>query len=395
LLEHFWWGSIFLVNVPVVIISIPLVYRYIPTSRDPHPQRLDLPGSVLSMVGLSVLLWVIIGAPAWGWTSTTTIGGFVAAIALLGSFVAWELHTPTPMLDMTFFRDPRFTVACVSITMAFFSAQGSTFMNAQMFQIVFGYTPLETGIRMTPYILTFVLAAWLAPRINERLGTKFVVTLGLLIASGGMFLQLGVHVNSSYLRAILGLACMATGMGLATPPATEAIMGSLPREKAGVGSAMNDTARLAGGALGIAVLGSILATQYQSTMARAVSRLPVSRNVADLAVSSAASVGGLAERIGGRTGAVMLDVSRHAWLHGRNTAALVAGIMLLGGALLALVYLPAHAAYHHLNPTEVLPIDMVIDDTQLGISDDDERRTADRGGAPAPAEVGDATDAVP
>jgi DHA2 family multidrug resistance protein-like MFS transporter len=241
-----------------------------------------------------------------------------------------------------------------------------------MFQIVFGYTPLETGIRMTPYILTFVLAAWFAPRINERLGTKFVVTLGLLVASAGMFLQLGVHVNSSYLRAVAGLACMATGMGLATPPATEAIMGSLPRAKAGVGSAMNDTARLTGGALGIAVLGSILATQYQSSMARAVSKLPISANVAKLAVTSAASVSGLAERVGGRTGAVLLDVSRHAWLDGRNTAALVGGIMLLGGALLALVYLPAHATYHHLNPTEVLPIDMVIDDAELGLTESGE-----------------------
>jgi hypothetical protein len=313
-------------------------------------------------------------------------------LLLIVAFVLWELQTPAPMLDMTFFRDPRFTVACVSITMAFFSAQGSTFMNAQMFQIVFGYTPLETGVRMMPYILTFVLAAWLAPRINERLGTKLVVTAGLVVAAGGMFLQLGVHVNSPYLRAVAGLACMAIGMGLATPPATEAIMGSLPREKAGVGSAMNDAARLTGGALGIAVLGSILATQYQSTMTRAVEKLSISRGAAETAVTSAASVGNLAERVGGRTGDLLLDVSRHAWLHGRNTAALVAGIMLLGGALLALVYLPAHAAHHHLNPTEVPDRQVTTTPSLACPRPASGRRTV---GTTRCADAADAPDAVP
>jgi hypothetical protein len=290
---------------------------------------------------------------------------------VLAAFVLWELRTTNPMLDMSFFRDPRFTVACLAITMAFFSAQGSTFMNAQMFQLVFGYSPLETGIRMVPYILTFVLGASIAPRINERSGTK-------LVSASGMFIQLGVHVDSSYLRTVVGIALVAGGMGLATPPATEAIMGSVPREKAGVGSAMNDTTRLTGGALGVAVLGSILATQYRSSMSAAVHRLSVPGAVARAAESSAASVGQLSARLGGRTGELLLEASRTAWLHGRNSAALVGGTMLLGGALLAFVYLPAHAPHHHLNASEILPNDIVIDDDEM----DAASRRGASGGAP-------------
>jgi EmrB/QacA subfamily drug resistance transporter len=367
LLAHFWWGSVFLVNVPVVVIAVPLVYAFVPTSRDPNPHRIDVVGSLCSMVGLSLLLWSIIGAPERGWTSTGSLVLFGAAIAVLAGFVLWELRTANPMLDMSFFRDPRFTVACLAITMAFFAAQGSTFMNAQMFQLVFGYTPLEAGIRMVPYILMFVLGAWMAPRINERVGTKLVVAGGLLVSASGMFIQLGVHVDSSYFRAVVGIALVAGGMGLATPPATEAIMGSVPREKAGVGSAMNDTTRLTGGALGVAVLGSILATQYRSSMGDAVHRLSVPAAVARTAESSAASVGQLSARLGGRSGELLLEASRTAWLHGRNSAALVGGIMLFGGALLAFAYLPARAPHHHLNASEILPNDIVIDDDEMDV----------------------------
>ena len=369
LLAHFWWGSVFLVNVPIVVIVIPLSYAFIPTSRDPHPHRLDLLGSLLSIVGLSVLLWAIIGAPDRGWTSTASIVGFAAAVLTIGAFVLWELHNPEPMLDMTFFRDPRFTVASLAIMMAFFAVVGGLFLNSQMYQIVFGYSPLETGVRLLPFVTAYILAAFAAPRIAESTGSKWIVSGGLALAGVGLLIQAGVQVDSSYFRAIIGLIVMAAGMGLATPSATESIMGSLPREKAGVGSAMNDTTRQMGGALGVAVMGSILASQFHSSMTDATSTRGIPPNLLAQARDSAVAAIALAERVGGPTGEALLAVVRHSWLHGKNTATVVAAVMVLAGALLALLYLPAQALHHHLNPTEYLPTEIVIDDDEVPDAD--------------------------
>ena len=369
LLAHFWWGSVFLVNVPIVVIVIPLSYAFIPTSRDPHPHRLDLLGSLLSIVGLSVLLWAIIGAPDRGWTSTASIVGFAAAVLTIGAFVLWELHNPEPMLDMTFFRDPRFTVASLAIMMAFFAVVGGLFLNSQMYQIVFGYSPLETGVRLLPFVTAYILAAFAAPRIAESTGSKWIVSGGLALAGVGLLIQAGVQVDSSYFRAIIGLIVMAAGMGLATPSATESIMGSLPREKAGVGSAMNDTTRQMGGALGVAVMGSILASQFHSSMTDATSTRGIPPNLLAQARDSAVAAIALAERVGGPTGEALLAVVRHSWLHGKNTATVVAAVMVLAGALLAFLYLPAQALHHHLNPTEYLPTEIVIDDDEVPDAD--------------------------
>ncbi|MFN8026357.1 MAG: MFS transporter [Acidimicrobiia bacterium] len=370
LLAHFWWGSVFLVNVPIVMIVIPMAYVFVPTSRDPHPHRLDLVGSLLSIVGLSVLLWAIIGAPDRGWLSGTSLAAFVAAAIAIGAFVLWELHNPEPMLDMTFFRNPRFTVASLAIMMAFFAVVGGLFLNSQMYQIVFGYSPLETGVRLLPFVCAYIVAAFLAPRIAESTGSKWIVAGGLTVAGVGLLVQAGVHVDSSYFRAIIGLIVMASGMGLATPSATESIMGSLPKEKAGVGSAMNDTTRQMGGALGVAVMGSILASQFRSAMSDAVGTRGLSRDLFERAHDSAVTAISVAERVGGPAGEALLDVARHSWLQGKNVATVVAAVMVLAGALLSFLYLPAQALHHHLNPTEYLPTEIVIDDDEIPDPDD-------------------------
>jgi EmrB/QacA subfamily drug resistance transporter len=371
LLAHFWWGSVFLVNVPVVVIAVVLGHFVVPTSRDPHPQRIDVAGALLSIVGLSVLLWTIIGAPERGWGSSGTIAGFAVAVVTLAAFVLWELHSSHPMLDMTFFRDPRFTVASIAITMSFFAVMGSLFLVSQMFQFVLGYSALEAGVRLMPFALAFVAAAPIAPRLVERLGTKWMVAGGFGLAAAGLYLLSGVDAHSSYPRAIVGLVVMAIGMGFAMPSATESIMGSLPREKAGVGSAMNDTTRQTGGALGIAVLGSILVSQYRSSLAGAAGHLGLSHATLARAQDSASSVLELAGRLGGRTGSTLVAAARGAWIDGMSLATAVAAAMVLGGALLALAYLPARDGTHHLNMSEILPVDIVIDDDQLDAAPDD------------------------
>jgi MFS transporter, DHA2 family, multidrug resistance protein len=365
LLAHFWWGSIFLVNVPVVIGALTLGHFVLPESKDPHASRLDLVGSVLSIVGLSVLLWTIIGAPERGWLSSASIIGFAASAVGLAAFVLWELRNPEPMLDVTFFRNPRFTVASVAITMSFFAVVGTLFLVSQMFQFVLGYEPLEAGVRLIPFALAYVAVAPVAPRLVEHVGSKRLVAIGFAVASIGLFLLSGVSADSSYPRVIVGLIVMAFGMGMAVPSATESIMGSLPKEKAGVGSAMNDTTRQAGAALGVAVLGSILVSGYRSALAADAARLHLPKGTLAQSQASVGKALQFAQQLGGRIGTGLGNAARDAWVHGMNVSTFVAAAMVLGAGLLALAYLPAEAGTHHLNASEVLPVDIVIDDDQL------------------------------
>ena len=248
-----------------------------PTSRDPSTPRLDPVGALLSMVGLSLLLWTIIQAPERGWGSTATIAGFVGSIAVIGAFAFWETHRDQPMLDLTFFRNPRFTVANVAVTMAFFAIAGAVFIVTQMLQFILGYNPLEAGIGLLPVAIMFMVFAPVAPRVVERFGSKRLVGFGLIGGACGLLILATVHADSSYVHIALGLVCMSGGMSMAMPSATESIMGSVPKEKAGVGSAMNDTTRQAGGALGVAVLGSVLASGFTAELGRRLSELSVER----------------------------------------------------------------------------------------------------------------------
>ncbi|TMK55436.1 MAG: MFS transporter [Actinobacteria bacterium] len=363
LLGRFWWGSIFLVNVPVAFGALILGRFFLPTSKDPSAPRLDPIGAALSMAALSALLWAIIGAPARGWASAGTLGFLLLAFAVLGLFAAWELHTDHPMLDVSFFRNPRFTVASLAITSGFFAISGALFLVTQLLQSVMGYNTLQAGLRIAPIAVVLIIGGPLSPRLVERFGTKRMVAFGLCTAACGLVLLGSVGIDSPYLLVLGGLVTMALGMSMTMAPATESIMGSLPREKAGVGSAVNDTTRQTGGALGVAVLGSILASGYQS-------HLHVSLRGAD-AVTARSSVGAavqLGERISGRVGHTVIDVARSAYVHGMHLSFLVGAAILVCGAVLAIAFLPARAPYRELDATEYLPTDIVVDPSQLAPS---------------------------
>jgi EmrB/QacA subfamily drug resistance transporter len=294
LLENFWWGSIFLINVFVVIAALVAGFFLIPRSREKIHAPLDPLGALLSIAGLSALVYGIIEAPDNGWASTQTIVTFVIAVAILAGFVAWQLKAKEPMLDLRFFKNPRFTAATTAITLVFFAMFGSYFLFTQYLQFVHGYDPLSAGLRILPWALAYMASATQSAKLVERYGQRLVVSSGLVIAAAGLAIVAATStLTSSYWLFAIGLVVQATGMGFTTAPSTGAIMRSLPLHKAGVGSAVNDTTRELGGALGVAVLGSLVASHFRSSFSSAVSGLPAraTHSLAE-ALQHAAAVGG-------------------------------------------------------------------------------------------------------
>jgi EmrB/QacA subfamily drug resistance transporter len=342
LLENYWWGSVFLINVFVVAVAIGLGFFLVPESKDPEATPLDPVGAGLSIVGLVALVYAIIEAPDVGWTDPLVLTAFGLAAVLIVAFLWWESRTEHPMLQLSFFENPRFSAASVAITLVFFAMFGTVFLNTQYLQFVLGYTPLEAGVRVMP-VATMIVAAPLSARFAERFGTKRVVTTGLVIVSVAMSILATITVDTGYGRVAVALAILGMGMGTAMAPATESIMGSLPLAKAGVGSAMNDTTRQIGGALGVAILGSILASSYGSAMAPAVANLPA--EAAEIAGDSVGGAMAVASQIGA-AGARLVDAASAAFIGGMNSAIWVAAGVALLGAVVTFLWLPARGADH-------------------------------------------------
>ena len=339
LLENFWWGSVFLINVFVVIAAIVLGFFLIPESKDPAATPLDPIGAGLSIVGLVALVYAIIEAPSKGWTDPVVLAAFGVAALLITVFLWWETRTEHPMLQLSFFENPRFSAASIAITLVFFAMFGTVFLNTQYLQFVLGFSPLEAGFRVMP-VATMIVAAPLSARFAERFGTKRVVTTGLVIVAVAMSILATITVDTGYGRVAIALMILGAGMGTAMAPATESIMGSLPLAKAGVGSAMNDTTRQIGGALGVAILGSILASSYGSAMEPVVSGLPTeAAEIAGDSIGGAAAVASQA----GEAGAALMDAASAAFIGGMETAVWVAAGVALLGAVVTYLWLPARA----------------------------------------------------
>jgi EmrB/QacA subfamily drug resistance transporter len=337
LLERFWWGSVFLVNVPVVVVAILAGWPLVPESRDPRATPLDPLGAGLSIAALVTLVYGIIEAPDNGWTDPAILGLFGVAAVLSAAFIWWELHAEHPMLRIEFFRNPRFSAASGAIMLVFFALFGSVFLLTQHLQFVLGYTPLEAGVRILP-LATLIVAAPLSARIVERIGTKVVVFAGLLTVSASLWLLSTVDVASGFGTVAASLAILGIGMGFTMAPATESIMGSLPLAKAGVGSAMNDTTRQIGGALGVAVLGSILASSYGAAIEPALRGAPPA--VALAAADSIGAASTVAARLGAQ-GQGLLDASRSAFVEGMGDAVLIGAAVAACAGVLVLLFLPA------------------------------------------------------
>jgi len=341
LVEHFWWGSAFAINVPVTITALILGALIVPTSRDRHPSKLDPIGALLSMIGLGVFVYGLIEAPKWGWASVTSLGIIGAGIAVLGIFALWELHTKSPMLDVRLFKDRRFGVSSVVMSLVFLTMFGFFFVVSQLFQLVLGYGPFESGLRMLPIMPVMIIFSTRAAGLVERFGARTVVTTGMLLTAAGVLILSFLTASSGYGHVLLGMFVMASGMGLTMTPMTELIMSSVPRDKAGVGSAMNDTTREVGTTLGVAILGSILSSGYTSNLGGAVSGLPESARHA--AEGSLAGALGVAHQIGGTQGAALVDAAKTAWADGLHLSLMIGAGIVLFAAAIAARYLPRKA----------------------------------------------------
>ncbi len=341
LLDHFWWGSVFIVNVPIVVGALIAIRFFVPDSRNPNTHPIDWTGALLSIVGLVALVWAIIEAPSDGWSSAPIVAAFVVAAVALTTFVWWERRTTYPMLDVRFFRNPRFTAASLTVTLVFFALFGFIFLATQYLQFVLRYTPLEAGVRTLPFAGAMMITAPLSSKFVEWLGTKRVVVTGMLLFATGMVVASTSTVGSGYPRVLVAMLLLGSGMGLAVAPSTESIMGSLPRHQAGVGSAVNDTSREVGGALGVAVIGSLLSSIYGS---RVLDQLPsaVPAGARDAASDSLGGALAVSAQLG-RAGNALAEGAREAFVFAMSRASLVTAAIAVVGAVVAWRFLPARA----------------------------------------------------
>jgi hypothetical protein len=336
---------VFFVNLPVAAVVVVAASFVIPESSESHAPRFDIGGLLWSILAISALVFTIIEAPEFGWASAKTLAGFAIAGVLLAAFVRWELRHPHPMLPVAIFGNLRFSAASVAITSAFFALFGFIFLITQYFQLVRGYRPLEAGVRTLPVAFSIAAAAVISPRLVNRFGTTAVVRTGLALLAGAfLWIGLRVEVGTDYLEIVGQMVLLGLGLGSTTAPATESIMGSLSVDKAGIGSAVNDTTRELGGTLGVAIIGSVFSSFYVASLDKAggvFRSLPaeaqaITKDAVGAARSIAAQLGPNAQPF--------LDQVNEAFLSGLAVGCCVAAGVAAAGALFASRFLPARAS---------------------------------------------------
>ncbi|MEX2983104.1 MFS transporter [Streptomyces sp. C36] len=267
LLNHYWWGSIFLINLPVAVLGLLAVLKWVPESKNPTGDRPDLLGALLSTIGMTGVVFAIISGPGHGWTSGRVLGSAAVGVVTLALFALWERRCPYPMLDMHFFRNSRFVGAVSGGILVAFGMGGSFFLLGQHLQLVLHYDPLETGLRMTPLALVIVVLNFtgVGARLLPKIGTPVAIAggMGLLAAGLAAIAVLGAH---GYNGMLLGLVLMGIGIALSMPAMATAVMSAIPPEKAGVGAGVNGTLQECGNGLGVAVLGAVLNSRFAALL---------------------------------------------------------------------------------------------------------------------------------
>ncbi|MEU7022933.1 MFS transporter [Streptomyces sp. NPDC046203] len=341
LLEHFWWGSIFLVNVPVVIVALVLMAWLVPDSRDPRPGRIDLPGVLLSVLGLVLLVYGIIrGGELASLTDVTVLLPALGGLAVLVAFVLYERRTDHPALDVSYFRKPAFSAAVAAIALVFFALMGVTFFSAFYLQSVRSYSALESGLLILPLAVAQMIFAPRARHVVDRFGAKAVCTVGMLAVAVGLaaFAFFGAGTPVWIMEVVFFV--QGAGMAHIMPPVTVTVMQALPREKAGSGSAINNTFRQVGGALGVAVLGSVLSTTYRGEIDEHLAGLPA--GLRETAGESIEATLGVAAKIG-PAGRDLVAPAYDAFLDAMHVTALGSAAVAVLGAIVVALFLPGRA----------------------------------------------------
>jgi EmrB/QacA subfamily drug resistance transporter len=344
LLSHFWWGSVFLVNVPIALMGLLATILVVPNSKDPNTKPSDPVGAGLSIVGMGLLLWGIIEAPDRSWTSPLVLGALGAAVVVLAAFTVWEQHSSHPMLHISFFSSRRFSGAVGAMGLVMFALMGGLFLLTQYLQFSLGYSPLETGVRIAPIAAVLLVVAPLSSVMVRFVGTKSVVFTGMALVAIGFGLLSKVTVHDGYMHVLPAFLLIGLGTGLAFAPSTESVMGSLPLDQAGIGSATNGASLQTGGALGVGILGSLLNTRYQDRLAPVLAHHPMPPSVLHLITGSLGGALAVSPKIGGSLGTELAAFARQSFVSGLDLAVTVAAIVVGGAGLVVLIVLPNRAA---------------------------------------------------
>jgi EmrB/QacA subfamily drug resistance transporter len=345
LLERYSWAAIFIAMAPVAAVAAIGAALAVPASKNPDAAALDIPGLVLSSATMALLVFTIIEAPAYGWTAARSLAGFAGSAVLLAAFIIRERRAAHPMLDVRLFRNMRFSAASGAVTVAFFTLFGFIFLITQYFQFVRGYGPLSAGVRLLPVALSVAVGSIAGTQLAVRAGTKLIVTSGL-VAMAAFYGWVAATTSTTLSYGVIAtqMVLYGLGMGMSSAPATESILGAISRAKAGVGSAVNDSTRLIGGTLGVAIIGSVYASVYASRLT-ATMPAAVPAPVAAIAHQSIGAAYAAAGKITGlghpALGLALQHASTNAFLRGLTIGALVAGAVAAAGALLAALFLPA------------------------------------------------------
>src|SRR5450755_3317363 len=322
LLDHFWWGSVFLINVPLVAVALAGVVLTVPETAEPGRSRFDIPGVALVAGALFAIIDAIIEAPDHGWTAPVTLG--------LAAFVWWELRIASPLIDLRVFTSRAFSAAAGSVTVIFFTLFGSLFVLTQYLQLVQGYSPLAAGLRALPFALAMAAVSPVSPLIAARLGTRLIMAAGMALMGLALLDLSTAAVHTAYPSLALAVAIMGAGMGLVMAPASTVIMTTVPAHQAGAGSAINDTIREVGGALGVAIVGSLSAAVYRSRLGSALATAQVPGAVTHAAAGSVAAADLTGARLGGVPGSELISAAHSAFV-----TSMAMGIRVAAGVALA------------------------------------------------------------
>ncbi|MEZ5371913.1 MAG: MFS transporter [Microthrixaceae bacterium] len=342
LLEAFWWGSALLFNLPVVLLLMAAIVAFVPRSRDPNNTPLDPAGTVLSLIGITALVYAIIEGPNLGWFGPEVLTGFAVAAVTLAGFVVRERSAAHPMLPLDLFGDRRFAVGSAVVTVTFFAMIGFFFLNTLYLQFARGYSALEAGVATIPLAIMQVVVPPRTAALGDRFGSGPVITAGFVFMSTGFTVLAFASPAWSYLPLGVAYTLLGIGIGVTAAPATGSIMSAVPDAKAGVGSAVNDTTREFGGALGIAVLGSIITSAYQANIR--LDGLGLSPEQASIARDSVGGAGRIGQ-LGGPGGEALIQRAGIAFTNAFNIANGVSALLALAGAVVVtLVFSPAKEA---------------------------------------------------
>jgi EmrB/QacA subfamily drug resistance transporter len=346
LLEHFTWHAIFWVNPPIAIVVMLAVLRYVPESADQSKPRLDLIGALLSGLGLVALIVTIIELPEVG-IEAFTIGAALGAVVFLVGFVLWEKRAPRPLLPMKYFKERLFSTSIVIVALVYFALMGAMFFLPQFLQLVKGMSPLQSGIAVLPGAGGLLLASLVSPKLADRFGTRRLVVAGMSIVTAGMLALSYLQTDTPYLSIAIVFGSIGAGLGLTLPQATNGVLASVPTERAGMGSAVNDAMSELGGSFGVAILGATMSIFYRQHIEQAIanagdkiSLLPTQAVAAARESLAAASIE--AARIPDSLGKIYRDVAGQAFVTGMTWALFIGAVITFAGVLIAWRFLPQH-----------------------------------------------------